>query len=156
MEGIDRHLHYAKWSTVKNPFGDSGYALPYGFVQSPILASLVLKHSALGHALTEVSKSLTVSVFVDDISLSARDKKMMMAAYEQLKCAMLESGFAANKNKMRPPTQEIDVFNCDLKHNYTAVQSARLAAFGAIERSIHSQSAFERYCQQVSLGNTVG
>src|ERR1700710_1474341 len=43
--GIPRARHYAKWSCVKNPYGDPSYALPYGFVQSPILASLVLMES---------------------------------------------------------------------------------------------------------------
>src|SRR5690606_5864376 len=37
--GIARANHYARWSTVKNPYAEPSYALPYGFVQSPILAS---------------------------------------------------------------------------------------------------------------------
>jgi hypothetical protein len=46
--GIAHSEHYAKWSTVKNPYGNPSYALAYGFVQSPILASPVLDRSALG------------------------------------------------------------------------------------------------------------
>lgn len=41
--GIPRAGFYARWSTVRNPYIDPRYALPYGFVQSPILATLVLR-----------------------------------------------------------------------------------------------------------------
>src|SRR5687768_206007 len=30
--GILRSRHYAKWSCVKNPYGEPRYVLPYGFV----------------------------------------------------------------------------------------------------------------------------
>ena len=43
--GVRQHVHFAKWSTVKDPQGGGGYVLPYGFVQSPLLASLVLAES---------------------------------------------------------------------------------------------------------------
>lgn len=46
--GIGRAEHYAKWSTVKNPYQTPSYALPYGFVQSPIVATLVLMLSEAG------------------------------------------------------------------------------------------------------------
>ena len=153
-ENVDRPIHYAKWSTVKNPYLAAGYVLPYGFVQSPILASLVLKNSALGQALTQVSNSLAVSVFVDDISISGQDRKMISDAYQILESAMVESGFEPNADKARLPAEEIDVFNCDLRNNFTAVQDNRIADFDQIERSIQSQAAFQRYCEQVTSGNT--
>jgi hypothetical protein len=39
--GLKTSRFYARWSTVRNPYGEPDYALPYGFVQSPILASLM-------------------------------------------------------------------------------------------------------------------
>jgi hypothetical protein len=48
--------------------------LPFGYVQSPMLASIVLNKSALGSALEAVKKQgLNVSVFMDDIILSHPD-----------------------------------------------------------------------------------
>lgn len=48
---IPRATHYAKWSCVKNPYGTPSYSLPYGFVQSPILATLALAQSPIGDLL---------------------------------------------------------------------------------------------------------
>lgn len=45
--GISDHVNKAKWSCIKNPFGSPKYSLAYGFVQSPILSSLVMMHSDL-------------------------------------------------------------------------------------------------------------
>ncbi len=82
--GIPRARHYGKWSCVKNPFNDSSYALPYGFVQSSILASLVLSQSALGTALARLSKQATVAVYVDDITLSSNDLATLQTCYDEL------------------------------------------------------------------------
>ncbi len=46
---LNRAEYYSKWSCVKNPYGTPYYSLPYGFVQSPIIASLVLHYSSLGY-----------------------------------------------------------------------------------------------------------
>ena len=54
--GIPKPEHFAKWSTVKNPFDGGGYVLPYGFVQSPILSTLVLSESPVGFFLKELPK----------------------------------------------------------------------------------------------------
>ena len=153
--GVERPIHFAKWSTVRNPYPTDGYVLPYGFVQSPILASLVLKDSAIGRALSQISKHLTVSVFVDDISISGGDIKSTIEGFEYLEAAFVESGFNTNSAKTRSPAEEIDAFNCDLRHKSTTVLLSRISEFNLIERSIQSQTAFENYCQKVALGNIV-
>src|SRR6266481_3734351 len=50
--GFNRARTYSKWSVVRNPYGDvPRYVLPIGFVQSPLLASLVLMRSAVAGAI---------------------------------------------------------------------------------------------------------
>ncbi|WP_257292862.1 hypothetical protein [Endozoicomonas sp. ONNA1] len=70
--GYERAREIAIASTVPAPNTDgSAYILPYGFVQSPILASICLRYSKLGTVLHELSKAkkrrsvfmLTTSLF---------------------------------------------------------------------------------------------
>lgn len=82
--GIPHAGTYAKWSCVKNPYGDPRYTLPYGFVQSPIMATLVLMRSAVGVFLRNLSETVTSSVYVDDISLSCDNKAEIDTAFAGL------------------------------------------------------------------------
>lgn len=81
--GIPRARHYAKWSCVKNPYGAPSYALPCGFVQSPILATLVLMGSKVGKYLRDVYAVgvVTISVYMDDISFSSDDERELRLAF---------------------------------------------------------------------------
>jgi hypothetical protein len=151
--GIERAEHYAKWSTVKNPFGEPTYALPYGFVQSPVLATLVLSQSPLGAFLRAISDQITVSIYVDDISLSSQDEQALLAAFEQANQAFIASGFTGNADKTIGPSPIIEVFNCSLAQGVTAVTPARIADFQASEHSEVSSDAFAAYCEQVEEGN---
>lgn len=151
--GIERAEHYAKWSTVKNPYDEPSYALPYGFVQSPILATLVLSQSPLGALLRTIGDHVTVSVYVDDISLSSQDEQALQAAFEQAGLALVASGFTANANKTVSPSSNIEVFNCNLTQGSTAVTDARKAEFQDSEHSDVSSDAFAAYCEHVEAGN---
>ncbi len=151
--GIGRHTHYAKWSTVRNPYSKAGYAVPFGFVQSPIAASLVLKSSPLGKTLTKLSSSITVSVFVDDIAVSSNSAEETLAAFNLLELSMKDSGFLSNEKKRREPSTAIDIFNCALQHNITEVTSDRIRAFDELERSAESKIAFAAYCGKISRDN---
>lgn len=70
---INRAKHYGKWSCVRSPYENPRYALPYGFVQSSILASLALSTSAVGSFLRKISDDIAVAVYVDDITLSSNE-----------------------------------------------------------------------------------
>ena len=63
---------WANASTVRPPDDEKRYMLPYGFVQSPILASLALGESRLGKRLCTIAElpQTAVSVYVDDIIVS--------------------------------------------------------------------------------------
>lgn len=152
--GIERPKHYGKWSCVKNPYDEPRYALPYGFVQSPVLASLVLATSAVGKLLNQLSSSITVAVYVDDITLSYNDPAELNNCYEALLAAMQEASLPAKPSKCVAPTRQVDVFNCSLKNRETLVLEKRREAFFSVERSEASKDGFERYCQRVEIGNS--
>jgi hypothetical protein len=156
--GVPRSRHYAKWSCVKNPFGDPSYALPYGFVQSPILATLVLMESGAGGFLRTLAAAdqVTVSVYMDDISLSSGDKHVLQAAFDKLLVELAAANFEVSANKVRQPGSAMDVFNCDLQFGQTVVQQQRIAHFEAEPRSDASADAFAHYCLSVEAGNFLG
>lgn len=151
--GVDRAKHYGKWSCVKNPYDSPRYALPYGFVQSPILASLILSTSAVGSFLRRISKEVTVGVYVDDISLSSNDPDRLRHCYDGLLSAMEEAALHAKPSKCVPPAREVDIFNCHLKKESTEVLEERRQEFFSVPRSGYSAEAFERYCDRVTDGN---
>ncbi|OLP45578.1 hypothetical protein BJF95_10400 [Rhizobium oryziradicis] len=151
--GVAFPEHYAKWSTVKNPYQGGGYVLPYGFIQSPILATLVLSLSPVAEFLRQLDPTITRSVYMDDISLSGPDVDTLSAAYEGLRKSLVASGFNLNENKSRPPANQIDIFNCDLAKNRSEVKQDRITEFYAGERSDQSIAAFEQYCDIVKSAN---
>jgi Reverse transcriptase (RNA-dependent DNA polymerase) len=151
--GMGNVRFYAQWSTVSNPYGDPKYALPYGFVQSPILASLVVATSDLGQHLLQLPANVKAAVYVDDISLSSNDLEALQEAYNAT-LAMIESdGFSINSGKLRPPANMIDIFNCDLEHGKTSVTDDRIEAFLSNNPSQEAEEAFVAYCASVEMGN---
>ncbi|MGV2979848.1 reverse transcriptase domain-containing protein [Camelimonas sp. ID_303_24] len=144
--GIRKAETFAKWSTVKSPYDDGGYVLPYGFIQSPILATLVLMKSSIGSLLRDLdAQGTTVSVYMDDICLSSNDKVALCVAFESLNAAIAESGFSLNAAKTRLPARSVDIFNCGLTHGSTEVLPERIAEFYSEPRSIESAAGFEQY-----------
>lgn len=66
--GFKEARDYAKWSCVKNPHNSPAYSLPIGFVQSPLLASLVFLRAPLSRAIEGAAKDgVFVSVYFDDL-----------------------------------------------------------------------------------------
>ena len=91
--GVPRAEHFAKWSSVRNPYENPRYALPYGFPQSPLLATLVMSQSALGGAIAALPAPVLKSVYLDDIAVSAHDREALVQAFESLKAAAAASNF---------------------------------------------------------------
>jgi hypothetical protein len=151
--GVGNAAFYAKWSTVANPFKAPRYALPYGFVQSPILASLVLASSSVGEQLGRLPPEVTVSVYVDDISLSSDNLGALEAAYEATIGVLEADGFQVSADKLRRPAAAIDVFNCDLTHGLAKVRDSRIDQFMAEAPSHEAEAAFAAYCASVEVGN---
>lgn len=151
--GVGNARFYAQWSTVVSPFADPRYALPYGFVQSPILASLVVATADLGQHLLGLPASVKVGVYVDDISLSSDDADELQQAYDTTLAVIVADGFAVSAAKLRPPAPAIDIFNCDLAHGKASVTDDRINAFLADNPSQAAEDAFVAYCASVEAGN---
>ncbi len=151
--GIPKAGYYAKCSCVKNPYGEPSYSLPYGFVQSPILATLVLSQSVLGAFLREIHKEITVSVYMDDIAISSDDKGALQKVFDELRSKIHEANFSLNLEKTAPPTEFMQLFNCELEINRAAVAEPRRTLFYDKPRSAAASDAFERYCESVERGN---
>ncbi len=147
--GIRKAEQFAKWSTVKDPFSGASYVLPYGFIQSPILATLVLTTSAVGSYIRGLPSTITATVYMDDICLSGNDEAELWDAFNGLKEALEEAGFTLNAGKCREPSATIDIFNCSLTTGATEVLPERIDEFFEVERTDFSVEAFETYCNIV-------
>lgn len=119
-------------STVIKPNGDPGeYILPFGFVQSPIVASLCLCTSALGDYLNLLEgKGFTVSVYMDDIIISTSlPYAAAQEAYVQLGLKAARSNFHLNPDKTIGPVESISVFNINLSKGSMEITKERLTDF---------------------------
>lgn len=144
---------FAKWSTVKNPLDGPSYSLPYGFIQSPLLASLVLSRSPIGIFLREMNPKVQVSVYVDDIALSSNNFQVLDRAFRKLRRRAGESRFPINNEKSCEPGLQMQLFNCHLEQTRTFVTEDRKDVFYSQERSGASIAAFEEYCEAIAKGN---
>lgn len=116
---------------------EQGFALPYGFVQSPILSSVAFQHSVLGKFVQEISTSFIVSVYVDDIIISHEDdQKALNSITEQLISTAMEAHFPANNEKCEIAVKQITSFNIEMCRNSLVITDARMNDFYV---ALHSQ-----------------
>lgn len=122
----------AKFSTVKN-LSDSPHkhVLPFGFVQSPMLATLCLDKSHLGSLLRRLNKNPNVklSVYMDDVIISSNDIVLLQTVYDEILLAMDKSGYQANMIKTQKPSSLIKVFNLNLSKGVMKVTSQKMSDF---------------------------
>lgn len=103
--------------------------LPYGFVQSMLLATLVMDQSRLGHFLEATRyQGLRVTVYVDDIILSHNDLEILTQFYEQLLVEVEASGFEVALAKCSPPSVAVPAFNCEVS-DILRISGARMQRF---------------------------
>ena len=150
---VDRPNHYSKWSCVRNPFDNPRYSLPYGFIQSPMLASLVLSCSPLGGFLHRIKDEISVCVYMDDISISSNNSGFLERIYAEMIGFFYESNFDISKEKFSPPAENIVIFNCNLSYGHSSVSQQRKDIFLSENRSSLSEDAFNRYCDYIEQGN---
>lgn len=110
---------------------DGRRSLPFGYVQSPILASLVLDKSALGQAIRSAKgNGVFVSVFMDDIIISHSDDEAAVAdAVTRIEAAAVEARFSLAADKRQGPADSITAFNIILTHGSLAITPDRLEDF---------------------------
>lgn len=120
----------ANLSTVLHPVNRKSI-LPFGFVQSPILASLSLHQSALGQHLEKLSKrkDIIVSVYVDDIILSSDSELLLTEVLAEIKSRALRAGFNLNADKESAPGPQVTAFNIELSNAAMAIEPRRWAQF---------------------------
>ena len=147
--------HFSMWSCVKNPLPGPKHALPIGFVQSPLLASLVLMKSEVADAIERVqANGVCISVYLDDFIGSHNDMAVLTAAYEDIRDTCLKARLIPNPTKLVPPQAAITAFNCDLTNGSAEVTAARVAKYMAQpDRTTLSDAGFDQYRDLVRSQN---
>jgi len=96
---------WANSSTVRDPVFKGKTHLPYGFVQSQMLASICLYRSALGTYLHRIhgKNGVVVCVYVDDVIVSACDVDELKVIYSQIQVASARSRLKLSQDKAPRP-----------------------------------------------------
>jgi hypothetical protein len=138
---------FSMWSCVINPLPGPKHALPIGFVQSPLLASLVMIKSEVADAIGRaVAKGVCISVYLDDFIGSHDDPDVLAEAYEDIRTTCVAAGLIPNPSKLVPPSAAITAFNCDLTHNSALVTPARANKYWTSpDRNALSDAGFVHY-----------
>jgi hypothetical protein len=146
---------FAKWSSVRNPYSDGpAYVLPIGFVQSPLLASLVLLRSPVAAAIERArDKAVNITVYFDDFIGSGLSVDAVTPAYEEMLSSFKEANLKPSPYKLAPPAAAVKAFNCDLSRGRVEVTPERIDRFFSEARSLASAAAFEQYRARVASLN---
>jgi hypothetical protein len=121
----------AEKSTVQCPHSNvKEYVLPFGFVQSPILASFCLHKSRLGVYLDKLYESgdFKVSVYMDDIIISGKNLEYLKEILVELNRISDHSGFQLNQKKTQV-SSNITPFNIELSHKVLKISTDRMTEF---------------------------
>lgn len=153
-EGIFKFRKFAKWSCVKNPLGEPAYSIPIGFIQSPLLASLVFLHSPVTEAIEHARASgILISLYVDDLIGSGMDREALTDSYKNICDACRRASFPLNSGKLVSPESQLVAFNCDLNYGHAKVTDDRSKKFYATPSSLLAKQSFEAYCNWVASKN---
>lgn len=101
--------------------------LPFGYVQSTLLATLALEHSLLGRFLVSAGNyGVRASVYVDDMIVSAPSTEAIETFMTLLDDAAVKSGFAFNPSKSANSHGSIQSFNILLTGNELRITDERM------------------------------
>lgn len=126
-----RAREYARVSVVRSPDHPSKWMLPFGFVQSPIIAALCYSKSALGRCVADIvsDKDVIITTYVDDLIVSAKDPKKLNLVLSTIKRHIEYSAFRLNYSKSQDPGSEITVFNIKLSFGSMMITDERMMQF---------------------------
>lgn len=127
--------------------------LPFGFCQSPILATVALEHSLLGSTLRRLSSAgFLVSVYVDDIIVSANDQIALQAASRELIEAAAIAGFPLSPDKQTIAATSLESFNCQIDAHMITVLEERMERFVSDHEAgtDAARAAIEKYINAIS------
>lgn len=122
----------AKKSTVPVSNGQSySHCLPYGFVQSPLLASICLHRSHLGQVIEKLHQTghVRISLYMDDLIVSGMNHAITKVAFELLKKSAKKSYFELNTKKEAAPAPHIECFNINISNKTLEITHNRLISF---------------------------
>jgi hypothetical protein len=107
------------------------FSLPYGFIQSPVLASLALDRSSLGQVMKTIARSnhTRLNCYVDDIILSGIEEEAVEDSRFALVAAAQRSGFVLNEAKSQRPSSAITAFKIVLSNGGLSVTEERMCEF---------------------------
>jgi hypothetical protein len=148
---------FSKWSCVVNPIAPAPrHVLPIGFVQSPLLASLVLMKSEVTDAIERaIDKGVRISVYLDDFIGSHDDEEVLRTAYADIRDTCVAAGLVPNPAKLVPPSAAITAFSCDITHGSALVRADRIAKYmTSADRTALSDASFDQYRALVASANT--
>lgn len=153
--GYKRAREMANSSTVQHPKIKGRYILPYGFVQSSLLASLAFCESALGRYIQEIEResALLVSVYVDDIVVSGSDPAALERVKVEISSIAERSKFQFNELKSEGPSSKISAFNIELTNSILRIQDERLHEFRRVffnTKNSHQKNGINSYIWSVN------
>lgn len=122
----------AKKSTVPVSNGQGhSHCLPYGFVQSPLLASICLHRSHFGKVIEKLHQTgyVRISLYMDDLIVSGMNEAITKMAFELLKKSASKSHFELNATKEAKQQPQIECFNISLSHRLLEITHRRLIEF---------------------------
>ncbi|CNJ97586.1 reverse transcriptase domain-containing protein [Yersinia enterocolitica] len=122
----------AKVSTVSNFTNDKfSHFIPFGYVQSPLLATICLHYSSFGQLIKELSRceDVKLSVYMDDIILSSSSLELLERTKTLLEESASRSHYKLNTLKVQGPAERITAFNIDLSHQSMVISPKRLLSF---------------------------
>lgn len=129
-------------------------SIPYGFSQSPILATACLHFSALGSEIGRIDEEGgCISAYVDDLIVSGLDEHSVSALVERLIRAADRAGFTIAHEKSSGTQPAISPFNLALAHNVLEIGSDQLAEFEARLASTTSEAVREGTLRYASFVN---
>lgn len=147
---------FAKDSVIRLSIDSSSKCiLPFGFLQSPIIASICLHESALGDALNKLAltPNLIVSVYVDDIIISCNDLHLLQKQFEYVITIAKKSGWKISDRKTIPPGNQISVFNIEMSCGDLSISSERMSLFYKAYHdaiSEHQKEGILRYIRSIN------
>lgn len=129
--GYSTAREYAHESTVPDPTVDDRNIIPFGFIQSQILAAICLAESALGIYLGKLSHNpfVALTVYVDDIIISTSDATLLEKICKDIEVAAKRARFTLNTKKQEGPADAITAFNILLSKGSMEVEPMRYKQF---------------------------
>lgn len=143
-------------STVRLPESKAAvYILPFGFVQSAIIASICLSKSGLGRYLSNLAhrKGIAVSVYMDDILVSSNDQNDLSSKLMEIKDISDKSKFPLNDDKEEGPDSCVTAFNVKLTQGVLEITPSKLHEFVVSYTSSeneHQRAGIINYVNSVS------